>query len=232
MNDQPLPQSFDPTPKTRGVTLNWMAPFYDRVCRAMGLGPAFRERTVGIAALRPGESVLDVGCGTGVLTQRAARAVGPAGTVWGIDPAPDMIRVALRNAAAEDSPARFKPGIIEEIAFESESFDAAFASFMLHHLPPDVKRAGLREVRRVLKPGGRLVAVDLDRPRHPLWWLLLWPLRFHEGPSDNLDGRIPGLLTESGFDPVSVADRWAGFVTFWIARKPAGTASAAASSRK
>ena len=128
MNDQPLPQPFDPTPKTRGVTLNWMAPFYDRVCRAMGLGPAFRERTVGIAALRPGESVLDVGCGTGVLTQRAARAVGPAGTVWGIDPAPDMIRVALRNAAAEDSPARFKPGIIEEIAFESESFDAAFAA--------------------------------------------------------------------------------------------------------
>ena len=76
------------------------------------------------------------------------------------------------------------------------------------------------------------VAVDLDRPRHPLWWLLLWPLRFHEGPSENLEGRIPGLLTESGFDPVSVADRWAGFVTFWHARKPAGTASATASSRK
>ncbi len=65
----------------------------------------------------------------------------------------------------------------------------------------------------------------------PLWWLLLWPLRFHEGPSDNLDGRIPGFLTESGFDPVSVADRWAGFVTFWVARKPAA-ASVEANSRK
>lgn len=219
-------------PATRGVTLNWMAPYYNTLCRAMGVGRAFRERTLRLAALRPGENALDVGCGTGVLTQLAAKAVGPAGTAWGIDPAVDMIRVALTNAAVADSPACFKPGVIEEIAFESESFDAVFASFMLHHLPPDVKRAGLREVRRVLKSDGRLVVVDLDRPRNALWWVLLWPLRFHEGPSENLDGRISGLLAESGFDPVSIAGRWAGFVTFWVARKPAGTASIEASSRK
>ena len=221
MNDRPLPRPSGPTPATHGLTLNWMAPFYDRVCRAMGLGPAFRERTVGIAALRPGESVLDVGCGTGVLTRLAARAVGPAGTVWGIDPAPDMIRVATENAARLGSTAGFRLAAIEKLPFADASFDAAFASLMIHHLPPNAKRAGLREVRRVLKPGGRLVVVDLDRPRHPLWWLLLWPLRLHAGPSDNLAGRIPGLLAESGFDPASAADHWAGFMTFWVARKSA-----------
>ena len=221
MNDRPLPRPSGPTPATHGLTLNWMAPFYDRFCRTMGLGPAFRERTVGLAALRPGESVLDVGCGTGVLTRLAARAVGPAGTVWGIDPAPNMIRVATENAARLGSMARFRLAAIEELPFEDASFDVVLSSFMLHHLPPDVKRAGLREVRRVLKPGGRLVAVDLDRPRHSLGRLLLWPLRVHGGPSENLDGRILGLLTESGFEPVSVAGHWAGFVTFWVACKSA-----------
>lgn len=220
MNDRPPPRPFGPAPRTRGMTLNWMAPFYDRVCHTMGLGPAFRARTIGIAALRPGESVLDVGCGTGVLTRLAARTVGSAGMVWGIDPAPDMIRVANENAVRLGSTAGFRLAAIEDLPFEDATFDAALASVMIHHLPPDLKRVGLKEVYRILRPGGRLVVVDLDRPGHPLWWLAVWPMLFHSPLAEHVRGRVPDYLRKAGFEPVETAGRWAGLLTFWVSRKP------------
>jgi hypothetical protein len=74
------------TPRTRGMTLNWLAPIYEPYCRAIGLGQRFREQTLDLAALKPGERVLEVGCGTGVLTRLALQAVGPSGWRWGSIP--------------------------------------------------------------------------------------------------------------------------------------------------
>lgn len=150
--------------ETQGRTIEWLAPYYDRLCRLIGLGGAFRARTLDLAALKPGERVLDAGCGTGVLARLAARAVGPTGSVIGIDPGPRMIAIARRNAAREGSQARFELGVAEALRFPAASFDAAFITFVLHHLPSAVQRLALAEIARVLVPGGRLVAVDIEAP--------------------------------------------------------------------
>lgn len=210
----------EPVPATRGMTLNWVAPIYDWYCRKLGLGQAFRRATLAYAALQPGELVLEVGCGTGVVTHLAAETVGPTGAAVGIDPAPVMLAVARQNAAHTGSKATFKLAAIERLPFADGSFHTAIASLMLHHLPPDVKTQGLHEVYRVLKPGGRLLVVDLDRPANALWWLLLWPWLLVPMTATNLRGQIPDYLRQAGFTAVQVTGRWWQLLTFWVAVKP------------
>lgn len=125
---------------------------------------AFRERILERARLAPGESVLDVGCGTGTLAIRAARHVGPTGAVHGIDPSPEMIARARKKAAREKVAASFETAVVQTLPFPDAQFDAVFATLMLHHLPRPAREAALREIRRVLKPGGRLVIVDFGAP--------------------------------------------------------------------
>src|SRR3990172_4718058 len=86
-------------PQTAGRILRW-ARWYDLVGWLMSGGrlPGIRRETLDVAALQPGESVLDVGCGTGTLTLGAARRVGPDARVSGIDASPEMIATARRKA--------------------------------------------------------------------------------------------------------------------------------------
>ncbi len=210
----------EPVPHTRGVTMGMVAPVYDTYCRWLGLGPRFRQETLRHATLRAGDRVLDVGCGTGVLTRLAAEAVGPTGYAVGIDPAPGMIAVARRQAALAASRVEFRLAAIERLPFADAAFDAVLSSFMLHHLPPDVKRDGLREVYRVLKPGGRLLVVDVDRPGTRWWWLVLWPLLLMPFTAPNVRGEVPAYLRAAGFSPVEARARRGALLTFWLAHKP------------
>lgn len=209
-----------PVQSTRGMLMDWAAPVYDAYCPLLGLGRRFRRETLRHAAISPGEQVLDVGCGTGVLTRLAAEAVGPTGRMVGIDPGSAMIAVARREAIRAASRTEFGLAAIERLPFPDASFDLVLSSFMLHHLPPEVKRAGLSEVYRVLKPGGRLLAVDVDRPANPFWWLVAWPLLFMSYTAPNLRGEVPVYLRAAGFGPVDVRARKGGLLTFWWAGKP------------
>src|SRR3989337_3256630 len=205
--------------QTHGLPLNWLAPVYDRICSTFGLGLAFRETTLRHAALKPGERVLDVGCGTGVLTRLAAEVVGEKGHVIGIDPAPKMISIAKENATREKSRAGFRLSTIENLPFEDNSFDCVLSSFMIHHLPPDLKLKGLAEVYRVLKPGGRFLAVDISRPSNPLWWILVWPLYFWKFTRDHIRGRLEPYFHKAGFPSIETVGHWKGLFSFWLAYK-------------
>ncbi|HET9700694.1 MAG TPA: class I SAM-dependent methyltransferase [Burkholderiales bacterium] len=202
------------------MLLDWLAPVYDRYCSAIGLGSHFREVTLQHAGLEPGDRVLDVGCGTGVLTRVARRAVGPQGVVVGIDPGPVMIARARENARAGADPVEFRLAAIEKLPFPDASFDVVLSSLMFHHLPPATKGEGLREVLRVLVPGGKLVLVDVDRPANLLWWLVAWPFLFLPMTAGNLRGEVPAFVESAGFAQGRATGRWWGLLSFWRAVKP------------
>jgi arsenite methyltransferase len=104
--------------------------------------------------LRPGDAVLDVGCGTGRLALHVARALALSGSVTGLDPSPHRIRLAGEKREAEGIPnASFAPGYGEDLSSLPDSgFDAVYYSAVFHWIGD--KKAALREAYRVLKPGG------------------------------------------------------------------------------
>ncbi|MEO7912186.1 MAG: methyltransferase domain-containing protein, partial [Roseiflexaceae bacterium] len=129
-----------------------------------GAWQALREGTADLAQLHAGERVLDVGCGTGTLALIAKQRVGDQGRVSGVDPSAQMIGRARRKATRRGAVIDFQVGVIEQLAFPDRSFDVVLSSFMMHLLPDELKRQGLAEIARVLKPGGRLLVVDTRRP--------------------------------------------------------------------
>ncbi|MGH2515598.1 MAG: class I SAM-dependent methyltransferase, partial [Ktedonobacterales bacterium] len=128
-----------------------------------GQARAMRRQTLNLAGIQPGEQVLDVGCGTGTLELEAQRSAGAAGRVCGIDPGTEQIARARAKAAQRHVPVEFQLGVIESLPYPDATFDVALSTLMMHHIPAGLKRQGLAEVARVLKPGGRLIIADFIR---------------------------------------------------------------------
>lgn len=133
---------------------------YDRFARLMGATGMY-WRLVAQAAIPPGATVLEIGCGTGNVILRAKRAV-PDATVIGLDPDPAALAIAGRKAVTEGLALQLDQGYAAELPYDDGSVDRVLSSLMLHHLPADEQVTALREVRRVLAPGGSLHLVDLD----------------------------------------------------------------------
>lgn len=121
-----------------------------------GLFQGWTDRVLDAARVGPGDKVLDVGCGTGVLARAAAARVEPSGSVTGLDINPGMLAVAARIAPE----VKWQQGAAESLPFENNTFDAVVSQFglMLFEDP----RAALEEMRRVLAPGGRLAVMVFD----------------------------------------------------------------------
>lgn len=195
-------------PQTRGRTIRHWAPFYEAAGWLMSFGqlPAIRRHSIAVAELQPGERVLDVGCGPGSLTVPAATKVGKEGRAAGIDASPEMIEVATGKARKQGLEIDFRVAPIEALPFEDGEFDVVLSSLMLHHLPDDVKAQGLSEIVRVLKPGGRLVAIDLTGGHSPVGHIL--NLFGHRMPRDYVE-RLQGMMRTAGFESVEeVKSKW------------------------
>ncbi len=130
----------------------------------LGRERAFRERLVELARLEPGESVLDIGCGTGSLAIAASRQLGGSGSVHGLDASPQMIARARKKALEAGVEITFTEGAVEELPFPDQRFDVVLSTLMLHHLAAAGREQCAREVRRVLKRGGRVLMVDFGKP--------------------------------------------------------------------
>ena len=141
---------------------------YDLVSEFLFVGrrrSAFR-RLIAAAGVQPGQRVLDVGCGTGYFAGLLARAVGRSGMVIGIDPAVAMIEHARRRRGGPNC--QFHVGSAEKLALPDGSFDLVVSTLAMHHIPEDVRATAVREIYRVLRPGGRLLIAEMQMPRRPL----------------------------------------------------------------
>lgn len=191
--------------ETEGSLIRW-APYYDFVTNLMTLGHARRLRrlTIDNALVRPGDNVLDVGCGTGEVTL-LAKTRAKEGWVYGIDPAPEMIEVARKKATRKNLEIDFRVGVIESLPFPDASIDVVTSSLMMHHLPDDLKVRGLAEVYRVLKPGGRLLIADFMNPTSSLVNHLFLAFTQHRALKSGIED-LRRLLTKAGFAQVTQAD--------------------------
>ena len=203
---------------TTGKTIRG-ARSYDLHVALMTLGRvrALRDRTIELARISPGEHVLDVGCGTGEVAMRAKARSGPTGSVTGIDPAPEMIAVARQKAARAGLDVDYRVAAVEALPFADACFDVVLSSLMMHHLPADLKPRALAEIRRVLKPDGRLVVVDFKQPTSRLGRLApVWQL--HRAAADHSVQDLAALLSKAGFTAIETGGAGAGYLGYVHAR--------------
>jgi ubiquinone/menaquinone biosynthesis C-methylase UbiE len=190
--------------------LKWLLPLYDPFTRLAGVGRV-HDQLLDRAGLERGQRVLEIGCGTGnVLTALGRRRLGIEAV--GIDPDEGALRKARRKASRRQLPIKYELAYAGELPLPDESFDRVLSSLMLHHLGDEERERALREVRRVLRPGGQLHAADLSHnPR---------------GGKSHRHGSVPdqvlAALRESGLTDVAQDGRGTGHfggVVFYKAAK-------------
>ena len=205
------------TPSTTGSVLHRVA-LYDLLVWLLTLGRerVFREKVLGLARLQRGESVLDVGCGTGTLAIAAERHVGP--TVYGIDASPEMIARADKKAKKAGVEVVFKNAVAEALPFSDAQFDVVLNTLMLHHLPRKAGQRCIREMRRVLKPGGRVLVVDFGGAQERRNLLAHF---YHRHGHVNFSDII-ALLSEAGLNSVESGAVGISNLQFVLAVAPSG----------
>jgi len=208
-------------PATKGLRVDGRVRLVDMLENSLSFG---RRRTILLATLEaarvaPGDTLVDVGCGTGELTLMAAAHMAGdggslAGIAVGIDATPGMIEVARLRARESGSIARFELALAEALPLPDQSADAITSTFFFHHLPTDVKRQALREMWRVLKPGGRLVITDYGWARGIVGLIASFPMRFnfHEYVRPQLDGELERIIMAEGLGQAESVRVFLGYI--------------------
>jgi SAM-dependent methyltransferase len=180
------PKSFMPAMPGR-----WMRGLYDPLTQLLGVRRLHAD-LLARADLRAGQQVLEIGCGTGNLLLLAARRA-PGVQLVGLDPDPTMLRRAAGKALRAGLRIQLDLGYASELPYADASVDRVLSALMFHHVDAEDQQAALREVARVLRPGGQFHLVDpvgggrphfLGRRGHG-----------HEHPAVDLDA----LLAAAGF---------------------------------
>lgn len=158
-------------PAGHGITIGTPR-LYDLSAPLLFLGTRRRSYRTLLEAgrVQPGDRVLDIGCGPGYFTRMIAKAVGPHGSAVGVDAAPEMIAYAGGKARRLTN-CRFQTVSAESLAFPDGSFDVVVSSLMMHHIPDELRLLAVREMRRVLRPGGTLLLADFTLPQQGFWRL-------------------------------------------------------------
>ncbi len=183
----------------------WALPFYDLLTNLLG-ADRIRIRLAEQAACRPGDRVLDVGCGTGSLLVTLKR-VQPAASVVGLDPDPAALAIARRKAERAGLSIQLDQGFADALPYPAASFERVLSSLMYHHLPSAQKEQMLREVRRVLKPGGSFHMLDFAGPDGQRRGFVARHIHSHRALRDNDQEGVLAAMHAAGLADASATLR-------------------------
>ena len=200
----------------------WLNFVYDPMLQYLGREAKVKSRLVEQARLEKGHRVLDIGCGTATLTILIKRACGNC-EVNGLDGDPAILEVARRKVARSGLNIRLIHGTAAVLLFPDGAFDRVFTSLVLHHLSLKDRTYVLKEILRVLKPGGELHIAELGKPHNALMAVISQVVGRLESAWDFVKGLLPETLTRTGFVQVAETYRIAtvfGTFALYRAQKP------------
>ena len=204
------------------LILDWLTPVYDLFVRLFMSEKRFKRDLITRAHIAPGHRVLDLGAGSGTLAIMI-KQTRPKVQIIGLDGDPGILAFAREKASRAGVEITFDPGDATALPYLNESFDRVVSSLVFSLLSREDKQRAVREAYRVLRSGGELHIADFGSP-HTRWGRLVAPvIRRFERISDNLDGLVPAMFREAGFENVEEVARFAtifGTLSIVCGRKP------------
>ncbi|MFZ5950978.1 MAG: class I SAM-dependent methyltransferase [Candidatus Rifleibacteriota bacterium] len=189
---------------------------------------AFRRSIVENFGSFRDSTILDFGCGTGLLLEFIKSNYSFDGCYIGVDPGAGMLRVANSKSIAHEKKLFAQIPLFPKLPVRSESIDIFASSLVTHQISVEGKKALLEEVKRVLKPGGIAVMAEFGKPSNffgklvALYTMRIWghaiPQIGENSPS-NFIGMMPKLFAEAGFNDLSVVSRWKGAIDIITGKK-------------
>lgn len=192
----------------------YFASLYDMFVKIVFLGfdKKLRVEGVKLAGINPGDRIIDVGCGTGTLILSIAESFNGKCKLVGIDIANNMLNIARKKARQKKLEVDFENQCVELLSYPDSYFDIAVASMLFHHLDKKQKYKALLEILRILKPGGKLLIIDIGKPTKQVIKFLFLPsnisiiIKFfisfllkRANFLDNIKGNLPCIIEKYGF---------------------------------
>lgn len=218
------------------LAYRWLTPFYDPIVRLTTREGTFKAALLRQASIHDGERVLDLGCGTGTLAMMVKRTH-PSVEVFGLDADPEALKLARTKLEEAGIEVQLDQGLASALPYADESFDRTLSSLFFHHLSSDLKLEAMREVLRVLRPGGEFHIADWGKATGPVMRLAFVGVQFLDGfatTTDNVRGLLPEFLGRAGFEKVETTNCYStilGTLSLYRSRKPATRLAGSASTR-
>jgi ubiquinone/menaquinone biosynthesis C-methylase UbiE len=201
---------------------HWLTPWYDPLVELTLPDRKLKIRLLQQARISPGETILDVGCGTATLALMV-KQMHPETTVIGLDVDLKILEIARQKALDTGVEINLHAGEAFRLPYPNHCIDRLLSSFLFHHLATENKRRALAEAFRVLRPGGELHVLDFGKPHNIYSLLVSYALRWTEEMADNVQGRLPEMFRDAGFVLEKEPTRFTtlfGTVSLYKAQKP------------